>query len=105
MMYYPIISNFFSRIIEITSAGLVLKWINDEMQKVITWERSTNEGPGPFTLVHLQAVFFMLLLGDLLAVLILLIEGFIIMCKDTNDNTLPRLITNPAVSHRQLLNK
>lgn len=46
----------------------------DELQKVTSWETDLNKVPAAFNLVHLQAVFFLLVLGYILASVTLLIE-------------------------------
>lgn len=48
------------------------KWIDDELLKVITWEEAKEQEA--FTLEQLQAAFFLLALGCLLASLAFLLE-------------------------------
>lgn len=66
------------RLTRISSAGLVVKWTRDEVQKV---SRSGQAGsgsipgrPGSITMVHLQAAFFLLAVGFLVAFLSFLLE-------------------------------
>lgn len=67
------------RLSRITSAGLVVKWTRDEIEKVAKTSQQNgvnriSKTPGAVTLAHLQAAFFLLLLGFSVASVILLLE-------------------------------
>ncbi|XP_071536145.1 glutamate receptor ionotropic, delta-2-like [Panulirus ornatus] len=66
----------FSRIlIRLTEAGLVTKWASDEVNKVSSnISPSANSGPAAISLQHLQAAFFIIVLGLTLSTTALGIE-------------------------------
>ncbi|XP_045588740.1 glutamate receptor ionotropic, delta-1 [Procambarus clarkii] len=72
--YRDIVSKLLTRF---GSAGLVLKWIKDEVRKVSKREIHPSTGPGAITMVHLQAAFFLLTMGYLLAGSTLLVEKLV----------------------------
>ncbi|KAG7167501.1 Glutamate receptor ionotropic, delta-1-like 22 [Homarus americanus] len=59
------------------SAGLVQKWIRDEMEKESNHDDGANKGPGAISFVHLQAAFFLLGMGSFVGGLTLLMERFV----------------------------
>lgn len=64
---------------QIMSAGLVNKWMADEMMKVTSWESvESSMGSGAFSLYNLQAAFFLLLLGGVLAAITLVAERLVL---------------------------
>lgn len=84
---------------QINAAGLVEKWLTDERLDVIRWESDTgDDGPGSFTLDHLQAAFYMLILGYLLAGLILLSER-LLYTAPSGSNYKNELIRTKDVYH------
>ncbi|XP_068229295.1 probable glutamate receptor [Palaemon carinicauda] len=65
---------FDSLLIKMTSAGLVQKWTQDEVDKVRSGDTGGSNGPGAITLVHLQASFFIVVIGYTVAVVALIGE-------------------------------
>ncbi|KAK8749126.1 hypothetical protein OTU49_015688, partial [Cherax quadricarinatus] len=61
----------------ISDSGLVQKFMKDEIRKVSKREKATEGGPGAITITHLQAAFFLLGFGFLLAGFTLLLETLI----------------------------
>lgn len=59
---------------QMSAAGLVQKWTRDEIMKAAKRDNDIATGPGAITLRHLQAAFFLLVLGYLLGGLALLLE-------------------------------
>ncbi|CAL4079859.1 unnamed protein product, partial [Meganyctiphanes norvegica] len=65
----------FNRLLmELVGAGLIDKWTNDEIDKVRTSDQASNTGPAAMTIEHLQAAFFVLIIGVVVAAIILLVE-------------------------------
>ncbi|XP_066960828.1 glutamate receptor ionotropic, delta-1-like [Macrobrachium rosenbergii] len=73
----PFKKTFDRKLARMVEAGLIIKWATDEAQKVSMMTPSNEEGPDQLaiTLQHLQAAFFVLMLGYLIAALALVIEN------------------------------
>ncbi|XP_069995050.1 probable glutamate receptor [Penaeus vannamei] len=75
----PFKEEFDRVLLQLTAAGLVDKWTRDELASVRRDGRATegpagDEGPGAITLVHLQAAFFLLVLGCAVSAIVLVGE-------------------------------
>ncbi|ROT84901.1 hypothetical protein C7M84_021915 [Penaeus vannamei] len=75
----PFKEEFDRVLLQLTAAGLVDKWTRDELASVRRDGRATegpagDEGPGAITLVHLQAAFFLLVLGCAVSAVVLVGE-------------------------------
>ncbi|XP_063591946.1 glutamate receptor ionotropic, delta-2-like [Penaeus indicus] len=74
----PFLGVFNQMLGRMISAGLVNKWAQDEVQKVSrtssTSRKGVAGGPSAITLEHLQAAFFILLIGFLVSLLALVVE-------------------------------
>ncbi|XP_071525273.1 glutamate receptor ionotropic, delta-2-like [Panulirus ornatus] len=70
------IKDVFSRIlIRLTEVGLVIKWTNDEVNKVYHFMSSARDpGPTAISLQHLQAAFFIMVLGLTISAIVLVLE-------------------------------
>ncbi|XP_071525269.1 glutamate receptor ionotropic, delta-2-like [Panulirus ornatus] len=66
----------FSRIlIRLSEIGLLYKWVDDELNKVSQFlSTSSDAGPKPISLQHLQAAFFIMVLGFATSAVVLVLE-------------------------------
>ncbi|XP_071532036.1 glutamate receptor ionotropic, delta-2-like [Panulirus ornatus] len=80
----PIKDTFNRILMRLTEIGLVVKWERDEMNK-ITQYISPRKGKGPtaITLQHLQAAFFIMVLGFAISAFVLLTEIVVLVLMQT----------------------
>ncbi|XP_042234304.1 glutamate receptor ionotropic, delta-2-like [Homarus americanus] len=72
----PFIPNFNKMLMRISQAGLIFHWKEQEIQRVATstQDSDTDKGPSAITLKHLQAAFFILVMGFLVAAVVFGLE-------------------------------
>ncbi|XP_066984769.1 glutamate receptor-like [Macrobrachium rosenbergii] len=87
-------SQFDKILLRINEGALITKWINDEFQKIATnAEAEVHEaGPQAFTLIHLQAAFYILPIGYLIAGLAFCVEFILkwLWKSDQSEKKIPK---------------
>ncbi|KAK7073806.1 hypothetical protein SK128_013577 [Halocaridina rubra] len=73
-------------LVYLMSCGLVHKYVRDEMERAVEFVGDANKGLEPIGIKHLQAAFYLVLVGNVLAFTVLMIE---MMKKPNAVNDLP----------------